>query len=224
MTFDFFSSMDYLYSNNSGLNIFSFSWLFAFILFGLLNCRLFYRVVKVNFFSCFTFTNSWVSLLSWDRRIFVNLLAVLNFFFIQNALGLVRYSFSCSCLFFVNFILSGILWFNVFFLSCCFKMVRLSVHFIPVGVPLRLGFAVCLVEVIGYIIRLFTLALRLAVNMTTGHILMGMFRGSYAVFGFLNSLLILRVLCFFLIFDLCIGFIQSYVFSLLSSQYKEGIK
>lgn len=154
----------------------------------------------------------------------MNLLAVLNFFFIQNALGLVSYSFSCSCLFFVKFIVSGILWFNVFFLACCFNLIKLSVHFIPVGVPLSLGFAVCLVEVIGYIIRLFTLALRLAVNMTTGHILMGMFRGSYAVFGMFTSLVILSILCFFLIFDLCIGFIQSYVFSLLSSQYKEGIK
>jgi len=87
-------------------------------------------------------------------------------------------------------------------------------------VPVIFGLLIVLIEVVGYTVRLITLGFRLSANILRGHLIIDcMIRGSMVnVNTFIRILgYIGRVLT--LVFELCVIFIQAFVFSLLSCIY-----
>jgi F0F1-type ATP synthase membrane subunit a len=93
------------------------------------------------------------------------------------------------------------------------KFVR---SFVPFGRPLLLSFFLNIIEVVRVLIRLLTLAVRLMVNVTTGHIFLGLLGGVVVFSG--GALVIVGL---YFSFEVGIMLIQSYVFSLLVLQYVE---
>ena len=86
----------------------------------------------------------------------------------------------------------------------------------PKGSPWWLNLFICVVEFLSIIIRPLTLSLRIACNITVGHILMGL------AFSYSSSLYISLILCFGLvlvIFEIFVCLIQAYVFSNLVSLF-----
>jgi len=87
-------------------------------------------------------------------------------------------------------------------------------------VPVIFGLLIVLIEVVGYTVRLITLGFRLSANILRGHLIIDcMIRRSMVnVNTFIRILgYIGRVLT--LVFELCVIFIQAFVFSLLSCIY-----
>jgi len=85
-------------------------------------------------------------------------------------------------------------------------------HFLPLGIDGLLKIFIPVLEIIGVIIRPFTLAIRLATNIRCGHVVLLMFR--FFAFNIANYLVIsIRVLLFGLYFiEFLVCAIQAYVF------------
>jgi F-type H+-transporting ATPase subunit a len=85
-------------------------------------------------------------------------------------------------------------------------------HYLPLGVEGLLKVFIPVIELLGVIIRPFTLAVRLATNIRCGHVVLLMF--SFFVFNVSNSLVFLiRILLYALYFiEFLVCVIQAYVF------------
>lgn len=84
--------------------------------------------------------------------------------------------------------------------------------------PLGLGIILRVIELIGKIVRPFRLCLRLSINMTTGHILLGLLAGG-VIGGRVVSIVLIFILGFYLLFECLICLIQGFVFRLLIGEY-----
>ncbi len=90
--------------------------------------------------------------------------------------------------------------------------------FVPDGVPWALLPLMVPIEVISYLSRPVSLALRLFANMTAGHIMLKVFAGFVFSLGILGILPI-GVNILLLGFELLVAFLQAYVFSVLTCLY-----
>ena len=92
------------------------------------------------------------------------------------------------------------------------NIMRILRHYLPLGVEGLLKIFIPVIEMLGVLIRPMTLAIRLATNISCGHVVLLIFR--FFVFNVINYLVVLiRVLLYglyFIEFSVCI--IQAYVF------------
>lgn len=104
----------------------------------------------------------------------------------------------------------------VFLLNYYFDLVEFVIDFVPLGCPILLGPFLVVIEVVSFWIRLFTLSVRLMINLSAGHMLGHLLSGTVSYIGSL-----LRVLFFFLfvLYEVFVSFIQASVFSILVMIY-----
>ena len=142
-----------------------------------------------------------------------------------NMMGLIPYSFTftshiivtaaLSCSIFVCIILLGVLRHGVHFLSL----------FAPSGVPWFVYPLLVPIEIISYFARPITHGLRLFANMLAGHIMLQVFAGfsvmmvGAGALGVLGSLFPVVINAGLLAFELLIGLLQAYVFTILACIY-----
>jgi F-type H+-transporting ATPase subunit a len=105
-------------------------------------------------------------------------------------------------------------------------------HFFPKGISTALIFFLGVIEIISCLSRMFSLSIRLSANMIAGHILLdciafyvynvlfNAFSGMSISFISLLHVLI-PAACFIglLFFELCVCFLQAYIFVILSAIY-----
>jgi F-type H+-transporting ATPase subunit a len=85
---------------------------------------------------------------------------------------------------------------------------------VPLGTPLALSQFITIIERVRLIIRPITLSVRLAANITAGHILIALCRSPIFIINtFTIALFILLLL------EIAVAFIQAYVFVTLISMY-----
>lgn len=154
---------------------------------------------------------------------FILLLSLFLFIFGLNLLGFFTYTFPLTTHIFITFGLSLGIWLGVIILGFYnFRGLYLS-SFMPLGAPLFLSPFLVVIEMISNLSRPIALGMRLAANLTAGHILM-------AILGdFGSKLLILNygilplfpvlVVIFMTILEVGVLVIQAYVFCLLSVIY-----
>nr|YP_011013893.1 ATP synthase F0 subunit 6 [Arthurdendyus triangulatus]WPY71416.1 ATP synthase F0 subunit 6 [Arthurdendyus triangulatus] len=220
MLFDVFSSLDYSYSNFSLLDSFSFPWflaLFFLILF-------FFNFFCFSHFSVFCsvfFFNGWIKSLNWDKFTYSLVVLFFCFFYYNNLLGLFPYVFGLTSHLFLNLVIAFQVWLVILFVSVFSDSVAFLSHLVPFGSPLVLSFFLCILETISIFIRFLTLSLRLAVNISTGHVFLSLLGGGFL--SFFSSIFIFFCLCFYIIFEFFICFLQAFVFSLLVVQYFDEV-
>jgi len=92
------------------------------------------------------------------------------------------------------------------------NLIGILSHFLPLGIQGILKLFIPVLEVIGVMIRPLTLAIRLATNISCGHVVLLIFR--FFAFNVANYLVIsIRVLLFGLYFiEFLVCVIQAYVF------------
>jgi F-type H+-transporting ATPase subunit a len=97
--------------------------------------------------------------------------------------------------------------------------------FVPHGVPIFIAPLIWLIEVIGTIIKPFSLTIRLTANMTAGHIILAVLMGfltvaidSAVVSGLVKGASGFGYLAI-LGFEIAIAFIQAYIFTMLSAVF-----
>jgi len=151
-------------------------------------------------------------------------LFVITFIFVlfMNFYGLLPFGFTLTGQLIVPVVLA--VSFNLFFFLNGFERhgLKFLMVFVPKGVPAFLLPLVVLIEIISYLLRSFSLSVRLFANMMAGHTLL------YILSSFVVSLLKITFLCalipLLLVFavsflEIGIAFLQAYVFVVLLSIY-----
>jgi ATP synthase subunit 6 len=143
------------------------------------------------------------------------------FILINNVLGMIPYSFVSTAQLGQNFFLSSSL--VVFFtiIGLFFLRKKFLNIFVPSAPILMLPFLI-LIELISYVARAFSLAIRLFANLMSGHTLLFILCAFNSIILTSNFFaFIVATILIFLIFglELIIAFMQAYVFTVLISVY-----
>jgi len=154
-------------------------------------------------------------------------LFITTFFLIlgSNLLGLIPFGFTVTGHIIITFTLA--LAFNLGFLFLGFVIHKIYFLklFVPSGVPTLLLPLIVIIEVVSYVIRTFSLSLRLFANMMAGHTLLQILASFIVAFLSLGGLLIIfGIVPFVLVFavtllEVAIAFLQAYVFTILLCIY-----
>nr|QEG77737.1 ATP synthase F0 subunit 6 [Brentisentis yangtzensis] len=117
--------------------------------------------------------------------------------------------------------LVGMFGFSVWFWGVLVALGSVSIstytaHFCIEGVPFILSVVLPTLELFSVIIRPLTLSVRLATNITSGHVLLLMF------FLFMSSgATLIMILPFLWILEICVAMLQAFIFSTLVEMYQE---
>ena len=152
------------------------------------------------------------------------------FILINNLIGMIPYSFASTSHFILTFALSFTIVLGATILGFQKHNLKFFSLFVPAGCPLGLLPLLVLIELISYLARNISLGLRLAANITAGHMLLNILsRFVYNIMnaGILYIILALIPLAFIIAFsglELGIALIQAQVFVVLTSSYiKDGL-
>jgi F-type H+-transporting ATPase subunit a len=136
-----------------------------------------------------------------------------------NMLGMLPYSFTFTS----HLAVTGALALVVFIGVTIIGFMKHGTHylrmFFPHGAPLATAPILVPIEIISYLSRPFSLAVRLFANMTVGHILLKVMGGFVIMMGAAGFLLPLPMTIGITILEFGIAFLQAYVFTILSCIY-----
>lgn len=156
-------------------------------------------------------------------------LTIFVFILVNNFNGLMPKNFCTTSQIFVTFTLSMSVFIGAVIISIIVQKEKFIWFFVPKNVPnALLPFIVC-IEVVSYVSRVFSLAIRLFANMVAGHALLHIIGGAVVVglkkLGSIHlflPILMLFPLCILLaiiILEFGVSFLQAYVFIVLFSIY-----
>nr|YP_004425069.1 ATP synthase F0 subunit 6 [Lasmigona compressa]ADL62631.1 ATP synthase F0 subunit 6 [Lasmigona compressa] len=143
--------------------------------------------------------------------------------FILNISGMIPNVFSPTSHLSLTLVLAMVIWFCLVFSGWTYSWKESASHLVPAGSPTGLIPLLVMIESVSILIRPITLGVRLAANITMGHLMlhvigeyvMGFFYGV----SFIGSLLGSLVMWGYVIFEFAVSFLQAYVFVLLVGLY-----
>nr|YP_010180194.1 ATP synthase F0 subunit 6 [Lamprotula cornuumlunae]QUX33423.1 ATP synthase F0 subunit 6 [Lamprotula cornuumlunae] len=143
--------------------------------------------------------------------------------FIVNISGMVPDVFSPTSHLALTFVLAGVVWFCLILSGWVYSWGQSAAHLVPTGSPSGLIPLLVLIESVSILIRPITLGVRLAANITMGHLmlhvigeyLVGFICGGSFVGGLFGSV----VMWGYVMFEFAVSFLQAYVFVLLVGLY-----
>lgn len=143
--------------------------------------------------------------------------SLFHFILFSNLLGLVPYSTTSTVEFVLTISLSSTLILGFFLLGLLNHKILFFSMFLPSGTPAAIIFPIIFIEILTNIIKIFSLALRLAINLITGHLLLRVILG-FIWTGYIHGisffllaipiLLVTAILCL----EILIAYLQSYIF------------
>jgi F-type H+-transporting ATPase subunit a len=141
-----------------------------------------------------------------------------TFILLGNLLGMIPYSYTFTSQIIVTFALAITVFIGVTIIGIIkhgFGFLRL---FVPHGVPLVLLLLLVPIELLSYVIRPFTLSIRLFANMLAGHTMLAIFAGFVVALG-IGGVLPLAVDVALVLLELLVAVLQAYVFAILTCLY-----
>ena len=156
---------------------------------------------------------------------FPALLSIFLFIAISNLLGLTPFGFTSTSHIIVTFLFAFSFNLGIFFLGLQLHKLHFFSLFVPSGVPKALLPLIVVIEVISYLIRTFSLSLRLFANMMAGHTLLQILSSFAVAFWYLGGILALLTLFPLLlvfavvVLEVGIALLQAYVFTILLAIY-----
>lgn len=148
-------------------------------------------------------------------------LSLFFFILLSNLYGITPFSFAPTSHVVITFFFSIMVWLMAIFMGVLENGFGFYKLFVP-NVPIYMLPFLVIIEVISYIIRVFSLAIRLAANITSGHVLL------FTIAGFAVKLFKLNwaaalfagvLLLFVFMLELGVAFLQAYVFITLVCIY-----
>ena len=227
MLTDIFSSFDANITYTFFINIpvwVSISWLFLFFHFSfwISKNRVFFslNIPKVLIYEQVSRTEGWNI-----RGFSLFLTSLFLTLIIINLSGLIPYTFRLSSHLAMTLTLALPIWASLLISGWVSNPKDSAAHLLPVGAPNALGPALILIETVSIFLRPITLSVRLAANISAGHIILGLL-GSYLSAGLFTYPLYLKVLVTlintgYFLFEMGICLIQAYVFCLLLRLYSD---
>ncbi|MEK9707384.1 MAG: F0F1 ATP synthase subunit A [Alphaproteobacteria bacterium] len=152
------------------------------------------------------------------RKYFPIIFTVFAFVLTGNLLGMIPYSFTFTSHIIVTFAMAIVIFIAVTVLGFVKHGMHFFTFFVPPGTPLVMYPLMIPIEILSYLSRPISLAVRLFANMMAGHILLKVIAGFVAamgVFGILPLALVVALTGL----ELIIAFLQAYVFTILTCLY-----
>ena len=152
------------------------------------------------------------------RKYFPFVFTLFMFVLIGNMLGMIPYSFTFTSHLVVTLGMALV----VFIGATTIGFMKHGLHFfhffLPHGTPIYLAPLLVPIEVLSYLTRPFSLALRLFANMTAGHTLLKVFGGFVGGLGIIGVIPLAAVVALTGL-ELLVAFLQAYVFAILTCIY-----
>lgn len=168
--------------------------------------------------------------LNFKGEIYFPFIFTLHLFLLfSNLLGMVPYSFTITSHIALTFSLSLAIFIGINIIGLKKHGLNFFSLFLPRNVPLIIVPLLVTIEFLSYIVKVFTLAIRLFANMTSGHTLLKIIAGfawTMLLSGGLLSFLHFIPLALLLILiglELSIAILQAYVFTLLTCIYLNDV-
>ncbi len=140
------------------------------------------------------------------------------FILFANLFGLVPWSFTVTSHIIVTFALAIVVFIGVTIIGIIKHGVHFLTLFVPPGVSWVLLIVLVPIEILSYLIRPFTLSIRLFANMLAGHTMLAIFGGFAAAVGIFAILPVgINVALYAL--ELLVAVLQAYVFAILTCLY-----
>ncbi|MSP04557.1 MAG: F0F1 ATP synthase subunit A [Acetobacteraceae bacterium] len=162
------------------------------------------------------------------KRFFPFVFTVFFFVLMGNLLGLIPGMFTFTSHIAVTFGLALIVWALTTVVALKIHGLHFFSYFFPAGVPIVLAPLIVVIEVISYLSRPISLAVRLFVNMVVGHVMFELFAsfivmlalgGALGIVGGVIALGPLAINVALVGFELLVCFLQAYVFAILTCIY-----
>ncbi|WP_038540105.1 F0F1 ATP synthase subunit A [endosymbiont of Acanthamoeba sp. UWC8] len=136
-----------------------------------------------------------------------------------NLLGMIPYSFTITSHIIVTFAIAA----SIFIAITILGFIRHGFHyfslFLPEGTPSLLAPLMILIELFSYLSRPVSLAVRLAANMTAGHIVMKLLASFTIMGGLTLGIFPFAFLTIMQGFEIFVAVLQAYIFTILSCVY-----
>ncbi len=162
---------------------------------------------------------------SKGRKYFPLIFTLFIIVLMGNVLGLLPYAFTYTSHIIVTFALA----FSIFLMVTVLGFVNHGIGFlkmfVPPGVPFVLLILIVPIEILSFMIRPVTLAMRLFANMLAGHLMLKVFAGfsvmmaGMGTFGVLAGLVPMGFNIAMLLLELLVAALQAYIFAILSCIY-----
>lgn len=164
--------------------------------------------------------------LLYFKSVFLNYtLALFIFLLACNLFGMIPYSLTVTSYLILTLNLSGMSFFANLMIALRVHGVKFFKFFVPNGVTGPLVILMVVIEMISYVARLFSMAIRLFANMLSGHALIKILSGLvflsfsdvyfFGMFGFVFNVILLAVTAL----EVIVAALQAYVFVVLSVVY-----
>nr|YP_010490478.1 ATP synthase F0 subunit 6 [Neoverruca intermedia]UWM12964.1 ATP synthase F0 subunit 6 [Neoverruca intermedia] len=158
---------------------------------------------------------------SYKNIILFNVLFM--FILINNILGLMPYTFTSTAHIAVSLTLSLTLWTSFMLYGWINNINHMFTHLVPLGTPVILMPFMVLIESISNIIRPITLAVRLAANLTAGHLLLILLGESMVNSSVIITISVTVAQFALLTLETAVATIQAYVFATLTTLYASEV-
>ena len=152
------------------------------------------------------------------RKYFPFIFTLFMFILFGNMLGMVPYSFTFTSHIAVTFAMAIVVFLGVTILGFAKHGLHFFSFFVPPGVPIWMWPLMIPIEVISYLSRPISLAMRLFANMLDGHTLLKVFAGFVPALG-AAGILPLAFVGALTGLEMLIAFLQAYVFAILTCLY-----
>ena len=152
------------------------------------------------------------------ERYFPFVFSLFMFVLFANLLGLIPYSFTVTSHIIVTFALTAVVFIGVTIIGFVKHGAHFLRLFVPEGVPLVMLFLLVPIEMLSYLIRPFTLSIRLFANMLAGHTMLAIiagFAGSVGLFAIFPVAIDVAIFAL----EALVAALQAYVFAILTCLY-----
>jgi F-type H+-transporting ATPase subunit a len=156
---------------------------------------------------------------SEGRKYFPFVFTLFMFILCGNMLGMIPYSFTFTSHIIVTFAMAIVVFVGVTVLGFVKHGFHFFSFFVPPGVSVVLWPLMIPIEIISYLSRPISLAVRLFANLTAGHTMLKVFAGFVVSLGVLGGWLPLAFVVALTGLELLIAFLQAYVFTILTCFY-----
>ena len=153
------------------------------------------------------------------KKYFPFLFSLFIFILFCNTLGMVPYSFTPTSHIVVTFAMAIFVMVGVTLIGFAKHGLHFLSFFVPKGVPFVLLLLLVPIEIISYLVRPFSLSIRLFANMLAGHTMLKVFGGFVVMMGLLGGWAPLAFIVVLTGLELLIAFLQAYVFAILTCLY-----
>jgi ATP synthase subunit 6 len=159
-------------------------------------------------------------------RYFPLVLFIFIFILCSNIIGLLPYGFTITGHVIVTFQIAFSVFIGITIIGFYNNQINFLNLFVPSGVPKALMPFLVIIEFVSYVIRPFSLSIRLFANMLAGHTLLNII--SIFTFNIFNKFFLISILPFFFILfivvlEFSIAFVQAYIFSILVCIYLNDV-